>query len=330
MFSNKKIKKMKKIIYFKYLFCAIALFSLLAGCSNNEDTDKEGNNGIFIAPSGKVATESKVLLSFVTTPYKFPVAAAVITPVATNVDVTIALDNSLVATYNTVNKTKYAIMPEGSYSLEATSLTIPKDGIASQQTNLVIKAGMLNLDTDYLLPVKVASVSATDITLNPAMATKYYIFRAPTPNKGVLSVGKPSSWKNPSASFNQARGNDGNTNGDWGGGSVCESGAAAEQYWQVDLQAVSPLIETVDIYNRTDCCDDRTINFYVFISDVPFTGTSVAESLAQPGVKSFYTPGKAGRPTKITTNVSGRYIRLQNTGGQSLTLAELTATGIKP
>ena len=152
-------------------------------------------NAIFIVPSGKVATESKVLLSFVTTPYKFPVAVAVIAPVAANADVTIALDNSLVAAYNTAHNTTYSIMPEGSYSLEATSLTIPMDGIASQQTNLVIKAGMLKLDTDYLLPVKVASVSASDITLDPAMATKYYIFRAPTPNKGVLSVGKPSLGK---------------------------------------------------------------------------------------------------------------------------------------
>ena len=322
---------MKKIIYFKYLFCAIALFSLMAGCNEDAVTAKDNvGNAIFIVPTGKEAYESKVLLSFVTTPYKFPVAVTVIDPVAANTDVTIALDNNLVAAYNTSHNTTYSVLPVGSYSLEATNLTIPMDGIASQQTNLVIKANLLKLDTDYLLPVKVATVSATDITLDPVMATKYYIFRAPTPNKGVLSVGKPSSWKNPSASFNQARGNDGNTNGEWGGGSVCESGAGAEQYWQVDLQAVSPLIETVDIWNRTDCCDDRTINFYVFISDVPFTGTSVAESLAQPGVKSFYTAGKAGRPTTIATNVSGRYIRLQNTGGQSLTLAELTATGIKP
>jgi hypothetical protein len=322
---------MKKIIYFKYFFCVIALFSLLIGCSENEamDKDKVENNAIFIVPSGKVAIESKVLLSFVTTPYKFPVAVAVIAPVAATTDVTIALDNSLVATYNTTNKTNYAILPVDSYTLEATSLTIPKDSIASQQTNLVVKAGMLELDTDYLLPVKVASVSTSDIVINPAMATKYYIFRAPTPNKGVLSVGKPSK-KNGGSGSPAARGNDGNTDGNWNNSSVCETGAVTEGYWEVDLQAVSPLIETVDIWNRTDCCDDRTINFYVFISEVPFTGTSVAEALAQPGVKSFYTAGKAGRPTKIATNVAGRYIRLQNTGGTSLTLAELTATGIKP
>lgn len=322
---------MKKIIYLKCLFCAIALFGLLMGCNENEDTNNEGNNGIFITPSGKEATESKVLLSFAPDAYKFPIAVAIVAPVATNTDVTIALDNNQVAAYNTAHKTNYSIMPEGSYILEATSLTIPKDGIASQQTNLVIKAGMLLLDTDYLLPVKVTSVSAIDIILNPAMATKYYIFRAPTPNIGNLSDKKTSYWKNPSTSFNAQRGNDGNINGDWGGGSVCESGPAAEQYWEVDLGAVSPRIDDVKIWNRTDCCDDRTINFYVFISDAPFKGTSVAELLAQPGVvKSFYTPGKAGRPTQILPNVSGRYIRLQNTGGQSLTLAEFTAIGIKP
>ncbi|MFC5683116.1 BT_3987 domain-containing protein [Flavobacterium sp. MAHUQ-51] len=320
---------MKKIIYFKYLFCTITLFGLLMACNENEDTNK-GDNGIFIVPSAKEATESKVLLSFVTSPYKYPVAVAVKAPVSTSTDVTIDLDNNQVAAYNTAHKTNYSVMPEGSYSLEATNLTIPVDSNASQQTNLVVKAGMLNLDTDYLLPIKVASVSASDIVIDPAMATKYYIFRVPTPNRGNLSNGKTASWKNPSASFNAQRAVDGNTNGDWGGGSVCESGAAAEQYWQVDLGAISPLIDDVKIWNRTDCCDDRTINFYVFISEVPFTGASVAESLAQPGVKAFYTAGKAGRPTQILTSVSGRYIRVQNTGGQSLTLAEVTATGIRP
>jgi hypothetical protein len=321
---------MKKIIYFKYLFCVIALFSIMAGCSEDAVTAKDNvGNAIFVVPTGKEATESKALLSYITD-YKFPVAVAVIAPVITNTDVTSALDNNQVAVYNTAHKTNYSIMPEGSYSLEATSLTILVDSIASQQTKLVIDASKLQLDTDYLLPVKVASVSESGITINPAMATKYYIFRAPTPNIGDLSTGKNSHFKSREAWRNPQRGNDGNTNGEWGGGSVCESGPAAEQYWEVDLGSVSPRIDDVKIWNRTDCCDDRTINFYVFISDVPFTGTSVAEALAQPGVKNFYTAGKAGRPTQIVPNVSGRYIRLQNTGGTSLTLAELTATGIKP
>lgn len=305
-------------------------FSIVIFFSCKKETSDEKVNGIYIVPlSGTSAIENKILL-YATTPYKFPLAAAISSAITTNADVTLAVDNSMIDTYNSAQKTNYVRMPEGSYTLEETNLTILKDSIASKKTNLVIKADMLTPDVSYLLPVKITSVSVNTIKLNSAVATKYYIIRTPTPVIGNLSDGKTSYWKNPSASFNAPRGNDGNTNGDWGGGSVCESGTGTEQYWEVDLGAVSPRIDEVNIWNRTDCCDDRTAKFYVFVSDVPFTGVTVAASLAQPGVKSFYNDDKAGRPTKILPAVSGRYIRLQNTTAASLTLAELTAIGIKP
>jgi hypothetical protein len=287
-------------------------------------------NGIYIVPlSGSSAVENQVLV-YSTTPNTYALGTAISSPLTADANVTIAVDNSLVSTYNSAQNTKYAIMPTGSYSLAATSLTIPKNSIASNQTNLIIQSSMLSPDVSYLLPVKVASVSASGITLNSAIATKYYIIRSPTPVIANLSDGKNSYWKNPSASYNPFRGNDGNTDGDWAHGSVCESGAGTEQYWEVDLGAVSPRIDTVRIWNRTDCCDTRTAQFYVFISSVPFTGTSVAATLAQPGVYQYYQDAPAGRPTLILPRIPGRYIRLQNTTTMSLTLAELTAIGIKP
>jgi hypothetical protein len=305
------------------------LLGIFIACNEDGITNKGGENAVLIVPSAKEATEAKTLLSYVND-YQFPVAVATIAPVMTNTDVTIAIDSDQVAAFNTTHNTNYSVMPEGSYSLEATSFTILKDSVASEQSKILVDATKLQENTDYLLPVKVASVSESSITINPAMATKYYIFRAPTPVLADLSTGKASRFKSGEAWRNPQRGNDGNTSGEWGDGSVCESGAGAEQYWEVDLGSVSPRIDNVKIWNRTDCCDERTIDFYVFISEVPFTGSSVGESLAQPGVKAFYTAGKAGRPTQILPNVAGRYIRLQNTGGQSLTLAELTAIGIKP
>lgn len=309
----------------------LIVFSILIFLSCKKQINSEKLNGVYIVPlSGSSTTENQTLLSFVTTPYKFPIAAAILTAVAGNVEVALAVDNSMIATYNAAQKTTYATLPVGSYSLEANSVTIPTGKIASNQTNLVINATMLATDVSYLVPVKVASVSSSSITLNSAIATKYFIVRAPTPIIGNLSQGKTAYWKNPSASFNPLRAVDGNTNGDFTAGSVCESGAGLEQYWEVDLGAISPRIDKVDIWNRTDCCDDRTISFYVFVSNVPFTGTTVASSLAQPGVTAIYTPGKALRPTTLLPAVSGRYIRVQNTGSTSLTLAEVTATGIKP
>ncbi len=304
--------------------------SILIFFSCKKTTTSESLNGIYIVPlSGTSVSEIKTLLSFEKIPYKFPVAAAITTPVAADVNVTIAVDNNMVSAFNAAQKTTYAVMPAGSYAIETTNLTIAKGGIASSQTNVVVNATMLTTDVTYLLPVKVASVSSSDITLNSAIATKYYIVRAPTPVIGNLSDGKPASKNGPSGSP-AARGNDGNTDGNWNNSSVCETGAVSEGYWQVDLGAISPRIDKIDIWNRTDCCNDRTINFYVFISNVPFAGTTVAASLAQPGVTALYNPGQAAYPTTVLPAVSGRYIRVQNTGSTSLTLAEVTATGIKP
>ncbi len=298
--------------------------------SCEKETTNKKSNTIYILPeTASSVAESKILL-YSTTPYEFPLSVGILSALNENVDVSLNIDNSLVAPYNTAQKTNYAVMPEGSYSLASNSLSIPGDSIVSQQTKLFIKADMLESDVPYLLPVKIETVSNKNIVLNGAIATKYFIIRVPTPVIGNLSDGKNSYWKDPSASWEPQRGNDGNTNGDWGGGSVCESGAGNEQYWEVDLGGISPRIDTVRIWNRTDCCDDRTAKFYVFISNVPFSGKSVQSSLDQPGVYKYYSPDKAGRPTEIYPKVSGRYIRIQNTTGASLTLAELTAIGIKP
>lgn len=172
----------------------VASISIFLSCKKQTTTEKL--NGVYIVPlSGTSTTENQTLLSFATTPYKFPVAAAISTAVDANVEVTIAVENSAVATYNSVQKTAYAVLPAGSYSLEATNLTIPKGSIASNQTNLVIKANLLALDVSYLVPVKVIAVSSTGITLNSAIATKYYIVRAPTPIIGNLSQEKPLTGK---------------------------------------------------------------------------------------------------------------------------------------
>lgn len=316
-----------KIVFFVSI---IVISSIAIFISCKKETNSKKLNGIYIVPlSGTSVIDNKVLL-YSSTPYQFPLAAAILSPITANIDLTIAVDNSIIDAYNKMQNTNYAAMPNGSYSLAENNLTIPMDSTVSQQTNLIIKADMLTTDVSYLLPVKITSQSSSDITLNSAIATKYYVIRVPTPVIGNLSDRKNSYWKNPAESYNPSRGNDGNTDGIWGNGSVCESGAGSEQYWEVDLGATSPRIDTIRIWNRTDCCSDRTSKFYVFISDEPFSGTTVASSVSQAGVYKYYQEDPAGYPTEIYPKVSGRYIRLQNTTGASLTLAELTAIGIKP
>jgi uncharacterized repeat protein (TIGR01451 family) len=105
---------------------------------------------------------------------------------------------------------------------------------------------------------------------------------------------------------------------------------AAGNWWQVDLGEIK-FIDTIRGWNRTDaCCVARTTNFYFFVSDVPFTGTTIASSLAQPGVSSYQTTGTMGRPTTVAIGRTGRYVRLQLASVNWLHVAEVEVIGDDP
>ena len=63
---------------------------------------------------------------------------------------------------------------------------------------------------------------------------------------------------------------DGNTNGNFGAGSVSQTLSSYQPWWQIDLGSVRT-IPSMTIYNRTDCCSNALTNFAVFVSQVPFT-----------------------------------------------------------
>lgn len=119
-----------------------------------------------------------------------------------------------------------------------------------------------------------------------------------------------------------ARGIDGNISGRWGDRSVTHTARRFQPWWQVDLGAVES-ISTISLYNRTDCCAARGSNFHVFVSDVPFTGSTVADSQAQAGVLDIFVSGQMGRPTSVDVNRSGRYVRVQLSGTNYLQIAEV-------
>lgn len=90
-----------------------------------------------------------------------------------------------------------------------------------------------------------------------------------------------------------------------------------QAWWQVDLGSVQS-IDTISIWNRTDCCAERVQNFWIFVSDVPFTSNTVG------GVRAFHHVAQAGRPSEIRINRSGRYVRVQlESASQYLNLAEV-------
>jgi hypothetical protein len=115
---------------------------------------------------------------------------------------------------------------------------------------------------------------------------------------------------------------DGNTDGNFTHNSVTHTQEGSNNWWQIDL-GNNHLIETINIWTRTDCCEWRLNNFYVLVSDQPFASTDIQEAITQSGVSSYFIGGNGGRPTGITINRTGRYIRVQLTNRDALSLAEV-------
>ncbi|MCE5209666.1 MAG: right-handed parallel beta-helix repeat-containing protein, partial [Chloroflexi bacterium] len=119
---------------------------------------------------------------------------------------------------------------------------------------------------------------------------------------------------------------DGNTDGNFSHNSTTHTKKNYQAWWQVDLGSVQS-ISTIDVWNRTDCCGSRLQKFYVLVSDVPFKSTNLNKTRNQAGVSAFYVAGQGGRPTTIEVNRTGRYVRVQLTGTNYLSLAEVQVWG---
>ena len=97
---------------------------------------------------------------------------------------------------------------------------------------------------------------------------------------------------------------------------------SSSDWWETDLGAVQP-ISNIEVWNRRDCCTEREQNFYVFVSDVPFTAKDIPTTLAQSGVGVYYY----GTPQLVAYNFpinrTGRYVRVQLTTTNFLQLMEV-------
>jgi hypothetical protein len=143
-----------------------------------------------------------------------------------------------------------------------------------------------------------------------------------------LALGGTTTQSSTGWGGDSARATDGNTNGVWVNDSVTHTLAETEAYWEVDLGDSSD-VDYINVWNRSDsCCSFRLTDFYVFVSDAPFTSTSVSGSLAQSGVTSHFVAGEGGTPTQVQIGQSARYVRIQlSVGTEPLSLAEVEVIG---
>jgi len=209
-----------------------------------------------------------------------------------------------------------------------TNLTTP----AWQQATYIVKA----TGTDKLSFAQSPSNQNGEGSLVDAVSlvdsgTSSAVFASPQVN---LAYGKTASAPQIGWGTVASAAVDGNIDGNYHNGSVSiTDGTQAQDYWEVDLGAIDT-VQTVNLFNRTDCCSTRLNNFYVLVSKTSMDGQTLAQLLANPAVTQVYTAntGYVGgnSPQEYSVGiggVSGRYIRVQLAGTNQLQLAEVQVMG---
>lgn len=171
-------------IKYKALLFLLGLVSSAAwyGCKDNVDLpDQPLENYINVympqGINGPVTANLKVKENLVQTVvfgadyggYGFP---------DTDVPVSFAVDNSLVAVYNAANKTSYQVLPAASYSMSANNAVIPQGKLATEPLKISFKTtgnSAMTAFTTYLLPV---TVSCPTVKVRESLKTVYYVVRA--------------------------------------------------------------------------------------------------------------------------------------------------------
>ena len=148
---------------------------------------------------------------------------------------------------------------------------------------------------------------------------------APAASKRVNLAGGATTSS--SAPVDAASSHDIAVDGHWNnphnsGPSVFRSNSATEAWWQVDLGKVTS-ISTIDLMSRINAATADLTDFYVFISDVAFTGTTTAQLLAEPNVSALYYGTPAFTMHSLYVNRTGRYVRIQKRTPGELSFAEM-------
>lgn len=119
---------------------------------------------------------------------------------------------------------------------------------------------------------------------------------------------------------------DGNTDGNNLSKSINHTNYEVNPWWQVDLGSATA-IESITLWNRTDCCGDRLTNFFVFVANYDMTGKSFGDLVVDSTVWRYSLGTTAPTTLNIPANTTGRYVRVQLAGTNYLHVAEVQVFG---
>jgi hypothetical protein len=97
---------------------------------------------------------------------------------ATDIQVTFRVNKTAVDSFNTVNRTTYALLPESAYTLSALNAVIPQGGLSTAPLKINFKtkgAGAMDAFRTYILPI---SISGSGMKVNESLRTTCYLVTA--------------------------------------------------------------------------------------------------------------------------------------------------------
>jgi hypothetical protein len=169
-----------------------------------------------------------------------------------------------------------------------------------------------------------STIAITLVTLTPAAWAQTE--RPPSTN---VALGKPATQSTTDFGGDASRAVDGNIDGGFFNGSVTHTVGALNQWWMVDLGA-EHLIDSVIVYNRTDCCSERlrarvAVSYSslwssmknCYLGDLEFTRSSPARA----AVSGAMLRGD------YFESCYGRYVYVLQNWAQPLSLAEVVVLG---
>ncbi|XP_077989192.1 uncharacterized protein LOC144443540 [Glandiceps talaboti] len=130
--------------------------------------------------------------------------------------------------------------------------------------------------------------------------------KAPPPLVNV-AVGKIASQSSNYNNNNPYRAIDGNTNSNWNGNSCSHTNNNQNAWWQVDLGDSYPVYQVI-VYNRQDCCIERSLNLEVRIGTDKAnirSNTACGQPADQKRIHEFPIIFNCDGP------IEGRYVSLQ-------------------
>jgi hypothetical protein len=132
-----------------------------------------------------------------------------------------------------------------------------------------------------------------------------------------LARGKTATQSSTDANRAASRAVDGIVDGNAANGSVSITASEQSPWWQVDLGTLN-IIDSIVLYNRTDCCGDheRDFDLKFGLDGIHFETCAYERDIAKSPSKYSFRNG-----------ILGRYIRIQLRGSNSLQLAEVQVWG---